>query len=631
MKQNFNFVNTFYGDSVKKLKKIIFFLLTLAICVGLVYFISYILPSKKIGESNVITIYDRNNEILIQTHYDVEGNYLKLDEINECFIYAFIASEDENFFNHLGFSIKGISRAVLTNISNKDSQGGSTITQQLSRSLFLDNEKSIMRKVKEAFITINLETHYEKNEILEQYLNSIFLGHNLYGVESASKYYFSKTNKELTIDEIAMIVGIANAPNLNAPDINYENAMKRRNYVLNRLYKIGYITKEILNENLRKETIIKINKINFTNPSMHIYYYVKNQLEMLGYSNKKTLARGINVYTTIDKKTQENLYKIISKNNPKNNSEIASIIMKSNSSDVLAFVGGYNLDDQYNRAIYSKRPMGSTIKPLLYYLALLSKLNPDTYFDCSKTTFNIKGYEPYSPNNAMNKYANRPINMIEAIGLSDNIYATKTLLYVGFSNFQRLLKMFDIDTNIVPSSALGVDETSLLNLTAIYNTFASLGTYYKPRIISYIETKDNTKLYKNSQIAINKLRKPFVFILNQLLTAPFDEKLIDYAKPTLINYKSKYMFSAKTGSDDYNSYTIAYNPNYVISVWSGTDNNEIFTTKNISKQVFKEIANSIESHNYWYNPPSYIETRIINPITCKLSKTGSIYWFFKDN
>ena len=187
MKQNFNFVNTFYGDSVKKLKKIIFFLLTLAICVGLVYFISYILPSKKIGESNVITIYDRNNEILIQTHYDVEGNYLKLDEINECFIYAFIASEDENFFNHLGFSIKGISRAVLTNITNKDSQGGSTITQQLSRSLFIDNEKSIMRKVKEAFITINLETHYEKNEILEQYLNSIFLGHNLYGVESASK------------------------------------------------------------------------------------------------------------------------------------------------------------------------------------------------------------------------------------------------------------------------------------------------------------------------------------------------------------------------------------------------------------------------------------------------------------
>ena len=221
--------------------------------------------------------------------------------------------------------------------------------------------------------------------------------------------------------------------------------------------------------------------------------------------------------------------------------------------------------------------------------------------------------------------------MIEAIGLSDNIYATKTLLYVGFDNFKRLLKMFNIDTNIVPSSALGVDETSLLNLTAIYNTFASLGTYYKPRIITYIETKDNTKLYKKSQEANSKLRKPYVFILNQLLTAPFDEKLIDYTRPTLINYKSKYKFSAKTGSDDFNSYAIAYNPNYVISVWSGTDNNEVFTTKNISKQVFKEIANSIETTNYWYNPPSYIEQRKINPITCKYSNTGSIYWFFKDN
>ena len=631
MKQNFNFVNTFYGDSVKNVKKIIFFLLTLSICVGLVYFISYLFPAKKMGESNVITIYDRNNEILIQTHYDVEGNYLKLEEINEDFIYAFIASEDENFYNHLGFSFKGISRAIFNNLLNKDSQGGSTITQQLSRTLFLDNEKSIVRKIKEAIITLNLETHYDKKEILEQYLNSIFLGHNLYGVEAASKYYFSSSNKELKIDEIAMIVGITNAPNINAPDINYDNAIKRRNYVLNRLYKIGYITQEILNENLRKETIIKINKINFINPSMHIFYYVKNQLETLGYNNKKILARGINVYTTIDKKTQEKLYEIVSKNNPKNNSEIASIIMKSNSSDILAFIGGYNLDDQYNRAIYSKRPMGSTIKPLLYYLALLSKLNPDTYFDCSKTTFNIKGYDPYSPNNATNKYASKPINMIEAIGLSDNIYATKTLLYVGFDNFKRLLKMFNIDTNIVPSSALGVDETSLLNLTAIYNTFASLGTYYKPRIITYIETKDKTKLYKKSQEANSKLRKPYVFILNQLLTAPFDEKLIDYTRPTLINYKSKYKFSAKTGSDDFNSYAIAYNPNYVISVWSGTDNNEVFTTKNISKQIFKEIANSIETTNYWYNPPSYIEQRKINPITCKYSNTGSIYWFFKDN
>ena len=253
MKQNFNFVNTFYGDSVKNVKKIIFFLLTMSICVGLVYFISYLFPAKKMGESNVITIYDRNNEILIQTHYNVEGNYLKLEEINEDFIYAFIASEDENFYNHLGFSFKGISRAIFNNLSNKDSQGGSTITQQLSRTLFLDNEKSIVRKIKEAIITLNLETHYDKKEILEQYLNSIFLGHNLYGVEAASKYYFSSSNKDLQIDEIAMIVGIANAPNLNAPDINYDNAIKRRNYVLNRLYKIGYITQEILNENLRKE------------------------------------------------------------------------------------------------------------------------------------------------------------------------------------------------------------------------------------------------------------------------------------------------------------------------------------------------------------------------------------------
>ena len=305
-------------------------------------------------------------------------------------------------------------------------------------------------------------------------------------------------------------------------------------------------------------------------------------------------------------------------------------ILKANSSDVLAMCGSYFINEQYNRALYSTRAIGSTIKPLLYYLALRYGMSPDTFLNCQHTEFKISGYETYSPNNATNTYSNDPINMIEAIALSDNIYATKTLFYVGFERFKKILESFGIKSNIVPSSALGVDETTLLNLTSIYNCFASLGTYYSPKIISKITDGNGVILYKQSSKITRKLEKPYVYILNQMLTSTFDENLIDYSKPTLLNYKTKNIFSAKTGSDDYNSYTIGFNPNYTIGVWCGTDENDFFSKSHISKKVFQSLANQITDKNLWYNPPSYIEKRKINPITGKNSTNGSIYWFLKD-
>ena len=221
MKQNFNFVNTFFGDMMKNIKKIIFFLLSITLSTCIIYLVCYMIPSPKLYQSNQITIYDNNNKIVMQTQYENEGKYLEIDDINEDFIASFICSEDENFYYHLGFSVKGTLRAFINNIKNKTLQGGSTITQQLSRSIFLDNEKKISRKLKEAFITIRIETHYDKKEIIEQYLNNIYLGHNIYGIEQASLYYFNKTNTKLSLDEVALISGIANAPNINAPDINF--------------------------------------------------------------------------------------------------------------------------------------------------------------------------------------------------------------------------------------------------------------------------------------------------------------------------------------------------------------------------------------------------------------------------
>lgn len=582
------------------------------------------------NKTNQIEIYDRNENLVMQTHYEVEGKYMSLEEINPMFIYAFIASEDEDFFKHAGFSLKGISRAIINNINGGATQGGSTITQQLARSVFLDNEKSIVRKIKEAFLTIRIETHYDKRQIIEQYLNSIYLGHNIYGIENASLYYFSKSNLLLSIDEIAMIVGIANAPNINAPDINYENAVNRKNYVLKQMNILKYISDDQYEKFLSKKTKININKTEFKNHNTPYYFYIVNQLKELNLYSKKTLAKGLKVYTTLDDNVQKKLIEIVGKNDPHDNSQIAAVVLKPNSSDVLAMCGGYNIEDEYNRALKSSRAIGSTIKPLLYYLALRYGMNPDTFLDCKKMEFIIKGFEKYSPSNATNTYSSIPINMIEAIALSDNIYATKTLLYVGFERFEKMLKSFGINSDCVPSSALGVDETTLINLTSIYNTFASVGTYYKPRIIKKITDSNDVVLYRNSQVSSTKLEKPYVYVLNQMLTSTFDEKLIDYSKPTLLNYKTNKMFAAKTGSDKYNSYTIGFNPTYTIGVWCGTDENEIFTKSNISKKVFQQLANQLEGKNLWYNPPSYVIKKRINPINAKESTNGSIYWFLKN-
>lgn len=611
---------------MKTIKKTMFFLFTLFILVCLIAFICYLLPKPKISKSNVITVFDKNNEVLIQTHYDVVGDYVEIDEINENFIICFICSEDEDFYSHNGFSFKGIVRALISNIKNDTTQGGSTISQQLSRSLFLNNEKSIFRKIKEAFITLRIEMHYDKKEIIEQYLNNIYLGHNIYGIEQASLYYFNKSNKLLTLDEVAMIVGIANAPNINAPDINFDNAMSRRNYVINRLYDEEFIDKSTKDSLIRKKTIININKLQFENINMPILHYIKNKLIELKLDEKKIYAQGIKVYTTIDSNIQKINYETISKNNPNDNSEISSIVMDVNSGDILSIYGGYDINEQYNRAIYSTRPIGSTIKPLLYYLALSCGMNPLTFLSCNKMDFNVKGFETYSPTNASNKYATNKINMIEAIGLSDNIYATKTLLYVGFDNFTKLLKLFNVDINCVPSSALGVDEMSLLKLTSIYNTFASLGYYYTPRLIKEITLYNDERLYKSLTHKKKVLNKNTLFVLNQLLTAPFDDNLIDYTTPTLLFYKPNTLFAGKTGSNETNSYTIGFNPNYTISVWTGTDNNEYFSSHNVSKKVFLNLANSINNENIWYTPNDNIKKVKINPITGSYDNNGSIYW-----
>lgn len=621
----------FLGDVMKKVLKLLLFLSLVDILVGLYYFVCLILPKVQMLYSNDLTVYNNQNEVIIQTHHDVTGQYVSLKQMSPYLPIAFIAAEDQNFYRHYGYDLGGILRAAFNTIFKGNTQGGSTITQQLARTLFLSNEKTLSRKIQEAILTARIEMNYSKDEILEQYLNSIYLGHDLYGVAVASRYYFNKSCQDLTLDEAAMLAGIANAPAINAPDIHYENALKRKNYVLSNLYENKQITKEIYETYKNIDTPIQIQPLAKENAYQFYQREIVKELKNLGLYTKKNLAIGLNIYTSFSTKVTDIVYQVLQQFRPNTDTQAAILVLKPYTNQILAMAGSFSVEDEYNRALMSVRQVGSTIKPCIYYMALDYGFTPISKFKSEKTTFHIEGIGDYSPQNSNHVYANRDITMIEAVAVSDNIYSTKTLLFLGTSKLNDFLSLFGVDANNeVPSAALGVHELTLLQLASIYNTFAAEGKYYEPKFIQKITDKRGKVLYQAKQTGKQILNPSTTLILNQLLRAPFDANAQGYATPTLLNYQPDAIYAAKTGSTLQDSLVVAYNPNYTIAVWVGKDNNEPLYETSLSRKMFEEIANRLttkENVNDWYEKGLFLKEEKINPLTGYDDPNGSYYWF----
>ncbi len=616
---------------MKKGIKIILILVFIDIFIGLYYSICFILPKISLYRNNDITVYDSQNEIIFETHHDIPGHYVGLNEMSPYLPVAFIAAEDQNFYHHYGYDLKGMLRATWNTLFKGKPQGGSTITQQLARSLFLTNEKSFSRKIHEAILTARIETNYSKKQILEQYLNTIYLGHDLYGVSVGAQYYFNKDCKNLTLDEAALLAGIANAPAYNDPNLHYDNAIYRRNYVLKNLYHSKIITTREYNENIHKTTQIHLCEPAFTDANLFYHRAIVKELEELNLYNKKNLAIGLDVYVSLQQNISQQLYQILKKHQPNTNTQVAVLILKPYTNQILAMAGSFDVHDEFNRSMMALRPIGSTIKPMIYYMALDYGLTPVSKFMSEETLFYIDGIGEYAPKNSHHQYPNKKITMIEALAVSDNIYATKTLLFIGSKNLNQFLNLFGINYDkSVPSMALGVSEMSLLDLASIYNTFASEGKYYQPHFIQKVVDKKGKVLYKAPTKGKQILNPTSTLILNQLLRAPFDEKAYGYAKPTLLNYQPKAIFAAKTGTTNSDAYTIGYNPNYTIAIWVGKDDNSPLYETQLSKTIFVDLANQITSDNQlqtWYDHGYFIYSAKINPLTGNKDANGSFYWF----
>lgn len=625
---------------MKKLKKLTKFSVFILMFFIFIYFGIYLTASltKKlnINRYNGYYLYDTKNTLINGT----SDQWIKLENISQHLINATISIEDKSFYKHHGFDYLRIAKSLYVNIVNKKTlQGASTITQQYAKNLFLEFDKTWERKLKEAWLTVRLESQYNKDEILEGYLNTINYG-GVYGIENASYYYFNKSAADLTLSEATILAGIPKSPSNYSPILNYDNSKKRQKLVLEAMVNNEYITDEEMNDAYNNElTFYGYIENNKLNTLRYFQDSVMDELKSLDLPSSLLDTGGIKIYTTLDINAQTILENSIKNNFTNEEMQLASIIIDPNTGEVLALAGGKDYNkSQYNRALYAKRQVGSTLKPFLYYVALENGFTESTTFTSEETTFVFSNNKTYSPSNYNNKYGNKNITMAAAIAYSENIYAVKTHLFLGEETLVEMLKRVGITSHLepIPSLALGSEEISLIDMTAAYSTLASNGYKNDPYFIKKIEDVNGNVLYEHKQKKEQVLNSSLVYITNEILTSTYNYNFIDYNYPTCYDLASKLTnkYSIKTGTTNSDHLIFGYNRNIVVGIWSGYDDNRDSEASE-GKQIKNMWAEIVENYNYdknieWYDLPSNVVGVLVNPINGEIAneKTKNPTMFF---
>ena len=607
----------------KKILKITLLPLLIIVLGNIIFYVyCFLTPKLEINKSQSYYLYDNNSKLVFG-----DNDWISLDKISDDLINATISTEDKYFYKHIGFDYLRIGKAAITNIINKNkSEGASTITQQYARNLFLNFDKTWKRKIDEAILAGELEVHYTKKEILEGYLNTINYG-GVYGIESASKYYFDKSASNLSLAEAALLAGIPKSPNNYSPIKNYSKAKERQIIVLTMMKKNKVISEEeyqkALNENITivgKSKESNIASVNYFKDS------VLEELKSLKQIPSNIIETGgLKIYTTLDSEAQEDLENSVQKYiNNEQELETSAIMMNPDTGGIMALIGGNNYNkSQYNRATNSKRQIGSTMKPILYYTALESGFTPSSSFTSEKTTFTFSEGKTYSPKNYNDKYAEGPISMAAAISYSDNIYAVKTHLFLGEDMLINTAKRIGITSKLtpIPSLALGTEEMSLMEITAAYSSFANQGYKINPHFIKKVEDSKGNTLYENKEEKIEVLNSSLTYILNEMLTYTYNKNFIDYNYPTLISLLPNitHKYAIKSGTTDTDLLIMGYNKNAVLGVWTGYDDNKkIDSTKySYHKNIWIDTMESyFKNHEaQWYDIPDNVVGVLVNPIT----------------
>ena len=613
---------------LKKCLKIFIILIGLFILGNIgVYTYAKLSPKIEIKNANSFMLFDSDNEVFFQGSGSRE--WISLDDISPYLIEATINTEDKNFYKHIGFDYLRILKAMAVNItSGTTSQGASTITQQYAKNLFLDFDKTWKRKWDEMWYTIEIESHYSKDEILEGYLNTINYGHGKYGIETASKYYFGKSAKDLTLAEAAMLTGIPKSPSNYSPFVNLEKATQRQQMILKNMYDDGVISEAEYNKALDEE--LKFVGEEEEDELESVMYYqdaVIEELKSLKEIPESFLETGgLKVYTSLDMEAQKQLEETVKNTMPDSDLETASVMVNPNNGRVIALVGGKDYSkSEFNRATDAKRQVGSTMKAFLYYAALENGFTASTTFTSEETTFTFNNNQSYSPQNYNGTYGNKPISMATAIAYSENIYAVKTHMFLGEDTLIDMAKRLGITSKLdeVPSLALGTSEIGMLEMAGAYSAFANEGYKVTPHFITKVVDKEGNVLYEAEEEKDLILNSSLTFILSNLLTATYDANFIDYNYPTAVNLASRmtHKYALKSGTTNTDNWYIGYNKDIVTAVWCGYDD-----ARDLKSSEYKYAQNiwlnTMEAYmkdkdDAWYSQPENVVGVLVNPITGK--------------
>ncbi len=620
---------------MKKHKILLFLIIIIlfALCTYIgIYVYAKITPKLSIDGANGYYLYDSKNELYTGT---ASEDWISLNKISPNLINATISTEDKNFYKHQGFDFLRIIKAMFINLkSGKKLQGASTITQQYSKNLFLDFDKTWKRKIKEAWLTVRLEAHYDKDEILEGYLNTINYG-GIFGIENAAKYYFGKSSNDLSLAEATILAGIPKNPSLYSPLINEKQAKKRQKLILTSMVENNYITLDEAQKAYDTTLTYKAEEEDEENLKMMRYYQdaVMDELEQIDSIPASFLdTGGLKIYTNLDTNIQKILEDSANKNINNSDIQLAGVVMNPQNGKVLALTGGKDYNkSQYNRATKATRQVGSTIKPFLYYSALENGFTASTTFTSEKTTFTFENDKTYTPKNYNDEYPNKPISMAAAIAYSDNVYAVKTHLFLGENNLSNMLKRVGIKSvnNELPSLALGAEEINMMEMMKAYAALANEGYKVKPYFISKVADMQGNVLYEYKPNPENVLNKNTVYVLNELLTTTSAKEFVDYNTPTCysISPKMTRKYAIKSGTTDTDNLIFGYNKDLLVGLWTGYDDNKAVDSSDSSniKNTWVDIMEkSLEGKkDTWYKTPNNVVGVAIDPISGEVAKDGN--------
>ncbi len=567
-----------------------------AVAINIISEYSIKLPDPKnlqIEVGKPSTIYDRNGVKLITL--GSKNRYVSLNSISPYLKEAVLAIEDHYFYEHPGISIKGLLRALYVNIRyGSVKQGASTITQQLARTIYnLGMEKHITRKIKEAILAVRLEQRYTKNEILEMYLNTVYLGAGCYGVGCASRTYFDKDPKDLNISESAMLAGIINSPSALCPLYNYNGAWERAKVVLEKMYQYGYISHEEYTKALKNPPKIKpyTELAEYKDPSVNYFltFIIPKLIKQFG---EDTIYKGgLSIYTTLDVKIQESASLALKQSleyfrkkwldgkipyDTVGDKEIpqpqgAVVVISPKSGDLLAMVGGedFNLT-KFNRAT-AKRQTGSAIKPIIYATAIDYKISmPGDYWESKPLNLKVPGMkEPWSPKEFNGRYWGW-ISMRNALIESSNPVTVQIGMALKIPAFIYRAKLMGINTDIKPylSSFLGATDLSPYEMAYAYAPFANGGKAVTPRyLLKVIDSKGNI-IWQSHPTSYQVISPSTHYLILNVLEDVFNHKI--YAKR--LN-KKHWELGGKTGTTDEkkNAWFIGFGGDFVASVYIGLD------------------------------------------------------------